>query len=281
MLALASSPKGVPSASTWICTVKLLENLRLLGLLSDDRRQPGRSLWPETHIDGQLHPNQSSVIGDEKSEGARVLELQEVTKTFERGGGRSRVLDNFSLRLATGEVVLLQGPSGSGKSSVVRIAGLLSFPDGGRVLLNGESPGRRGLSELRRNNFGIVFQNANLLPELTVDENLAVASRLSKSSERARLLKLWGLEGLLSQNATTLSGGEAQRVAFCRALMNDPPVLLLDEPSAGLDQENTDLVKNMIRKSRDSGKAVLLVSHDPAMSDVADRIVQIEGGRNV
>ena len=210
-----------------------------------------------------------------------ALQLSKVTKSYLKGGTKTTVLSEVSLDLYPGKVTLAQGPSGSGKSSIIRVAGLLSYPDSGEVLIRGEAPPRRSLASIRRHHLGIVFQNANLLTDLTADENLAVASLRSTRQGRRRLLRAWGLEDLADRPAAALSGGESQRVAFCRALMNDPAVLLLDEPSAGLDQVNTDLVKDMIRSCRSAEKAILLVSHDPAMAELADDRYDVVGGRCV
>ena len=212
---------------------------------------------------------------------APALAVRGVRKTYLEQGRRLVVLDDVTLAVQHGEVVLLAGASGSGKSSVVRIAGCLSSPDAGSVEVVGRPTTTSDGATVRRRHIGIVFQNANLIPELTVAQNLALASKQSATARADGLLAGWELTHLAQRRSTSLSGGEAQRVAFCRALMNDPEVLLLDEPSAGLDAANTDLVLRMIGHARAAGKAVLLVSHDPAMAAVADRTLHIEGGRLV
>lgn len=212
---------------------------------------------------------------------AAPLALDGVSKSFRQGGRDVTVLDDVSLHVDSGEVLLLRGASGSGKSSVVRVAGCLSTPDEGSVRIQGHDTRGRDLAALRRHHIGIVFQNANLLPDLSVADNLAVASTTPAAGRIGELLGQWGLTHLADRSATSLSGGEAQRVAFCRALMNRPEVLLLDEPTAGLDAVNSELVQDMIRFAKADGRAVLLVSHEPGMSRVADRELTIEGGRLV
>jgi ABC-type lipoprotein export system ATPase subunit len=211
-----------------------------------------------------------------------VLELTDVSKGYQSGSRRSQVLTEVSLTLAAGEAVWLRGESGSGKSSLVRVAGLLSAPDSGRVrILGADADSGSGSARLRRSSIGVVFQHSNLLPELTVRENVSLAAPHADQAEVERRLDRWGLAALLDAPAKTVSGGEAQRVAFCRALLNDPDLLLADEPTSGLDATNAAVVLEHIDAARREGRAVLVASHDPRFEDVCDRTVSLAGGRVV
>jgi ABC-type lipoprotein export system ATPase subunit len=211
-----------------------------------------------------------------------ALELESVSKSYTRSGTRTRVLRNVTLALRRGEAVWLRGESGSGKSSLVRVAGLLSVPDSGQVRVLGAltHPGNAA-ARLRRSSIGVVFQHSNLLPELTVAENVALASPRADKAEVLCRLDRWGLGRLVDAPAKTVSGGEAQRVAFCRALLNDPDILLADEPTSGLDAANAAVVLEHLDAARREGRTVLVASHDTRFDGVCDRTVSIAGGRLV
>ncbi len=214
--------------------------------------------------------------------GPYALEVENVSKSYTLAGTRTRVLKNVSLILHPGEAVWLRGESGSGKSSLVRIAGLLSAPDSGQVRVLGADPRPGpGAARLRRRSIGVVFQHSNLLPELTVAENVALAAPRADRAEVVKRLDRWGLARLVDVPAKTVSGGEAQRVAFCRALLNDPEILLADEPTSGLDATNAAVVLEHIDAARQAGRAILVASHDARFEGVCDRIVSIERGRVV
>ncbi|GAB3190194.1 ABC transporter ATP-binding protein [Nesterenkonia suensis] len=209
-----------------------------------------------------------------------ALELADVSAGFGGRDGRVAVLEGVSLRVEAGTVTWLSGPSGSGKSTLLRIAGGLSSPGAGAVRIAGVDPYRgRAAYRVRREQVGIVFQAANLLPDFTVEENLAVAAADEHRGRIPELLETFGLTGIRRRRATEVSGGEAQRTAFARALVNRPTLLLADEPTAGLDADRVDVVLDVIRGARDQGCAVVVASHDDAVSAVADRTVTIREGR--
>lgn len=214
---------------------------------------------------------------------APVLSVRDVVKSYPGAGRGPRVtvLQGVSLDARAGEVVWVRGGSGSGKSSLLRVAGLLSTPDSGTVKVLGRCAGSaRSAASTRRAAIGFVFQQANLLPDLTVVENLLIAGGGSTEAARERLAG-WNLQHVADRPAKQISGGEAQRVAFCRALVNAPPLLLVDEPTAGLDDVNTAVVLAEIRAARGRGCAVIVASHDAAVETVADCVVTMSGGRLV
>ncbi len=210
------------------------------------------------------------------------LELRSVKKAYGEGSSAVKVIDEFSLSVNVGEVVWLRGGSGSGKSTVIRIAGLLTKPDSGSVFLNDEPVDwTKRLDRHRRGEIGIVFQRSNLLPEMTAVENLAVSGSEKTRDQIQEILSTFGLGSIADQKAKVLSGGEAQRVALCRSLMHDPSFLLADEPTAGLDSDNAAVVHEQLKESASLDCGVLVASHDPATESIADRIVEIKGGRHV
>jgi len=212
---------------------------------------------------------------DETGE-ARVLEVRDVTVHF----GARTVLDQVQLRVDGGEVVALQGPSGSGKSTLLRvIAGLLA-PDAGTVLLDG-----RDITRVppHRRDIGFVFQDDQLFPHRDVAANVAFGLRMQRVGTAERharvdeMLALVGLGGFGGRSVTSLSGGEAKRVALARSLAPAPPLLLLDEPLTGLDTELHDrLAADLAQVLRRTGTTALMVTHDTTEAEaVADRVVTL------
>ena len=213
--------------------------------------------------------------------GSAVLILDGVSKTYGRGPGQVQVLRDVTLSVSMGETVWLRGPSGSGKSALLRVAGLLSRADTGRVLLDGRDMTRSDGADLRRRKIGFVFQHSNLLPDLTIAQNVLVAGRNLPKDVVHERLAAFGLDAIADRLAKQVSGGEAQRAALCRALINDPVLVLVDEPTSGLDAANADLVRTQLELLRSQGRAVLIASHDPLTDALADRVVDVCEGRLV
>ncbi len=208
-----------------------------------------------------------------------VLDLIGITKSYQARTGRVVVLRDVSLSVGAGEIVWLSGASGSGKSSLLRVAGLLSSPDKGRVVLLGsDAVAGPGSESHRRRTIGFVFQQGNLLPELTVADNIRIATKTMTKEAVIDLLGAWGMAEVSDRPAKQISGGEAQRAALCRALVNNPPLLLVDEPTSGLDDTNADLVRRQLSRLRNEGRAILIASHDGRVREIADRSVVIDGG---
>lgn len=218
-----------------------------------------------------------------------ALVLEDVRKTYHQGDDEVVALDHASLTVAEDEMVALVGPSGSGKTTLLSISGGLLSPSAGRVVVGGRDItglDPRGLTELRQNDVGFVFQAVNLVPFLTARENLTVVGELAgrprrDTGERAdRLLEELGLAHRARNLATELSGGERQRIAIGRALVNDPRLVLVDEPTSALDTRLGQAVMERLREEiTGRGVAAVVVTHDTRMTHYADRVVEITDGR--
>lgn len=210
-------------------------------------------------------------------------------KTFGGGPAAVRAVDQVSLTLHRGELVIVMGPSGSGKTTLVSILGALMRPDAGRVVVAGEELTRlsaAGLSDFRARRVGFVFQAFNLVSALTVEENVLLpASVVPGGGRNAReragaLIERLELTSRRRARPSQLSGGEMQRAAIARALVNEPPLILADEPTGNLDSHRGQEVMMILHDVvRDEGRTALIVTHDPRVEDVADRILWLEDGR--
>jgi ABC-type lipoprotein export system ATPase subunit len=217
-----------------------------------------------------------------------VLEFIEVTQVFGSRENPTHALRAVSLQIEPRQVVIIMGPSGSGKSTLLSIGGGLLRPTAGRVIVDGtEITGMndRRLADVRLRTVGFVFQDFNLLDALTVMQNLelvAMRAGVPKKNARARaeeLLRILGMEHRMNYHTRQLSGGERQRVAIARALVNNPVVILADEPTASLDGKRGGEVMMMLKMvAHDMGKAVLMVSHDHRTVEYADRVVWLQDG---
>jgi len=215
-----------------------------------------------------------------------VLVLEGISKTYGIGGPAPvPVLDRLSLRVGRGEVVALVAPSGAGKSTLLHIAGLLDMPDAGRVAINGRDmagQNDRARTEARREQLGFVYQFHHLLPEFSAAENIVLpqlANGIARGAARARALDLLGRVGLSHRGdhrPAQLSGGEQQRVAFCRALANQPSLLLADEPTGNLDPATSDKVFDVLMALvRETGLAALIATHNMELAGRMDRVIRL------
>lgn len=218
-----------------------------------------------------------------------VLSLSGIEKTYNKGlPGEIRVLRGVSLDIRAGEVVALVAPSGAGKSTLLHIAGLLDTPDAGAVRIGGQD--MTGLSDrrrtaARRSDVGFVYQFHHLLPEFTAQENvvlpqLAEGTPKKAAEARAReLLDRVGIADRATHRPAQLSGGEQQRVAFCRALANGPRLLLADEPTGNLDPETSDRVFGALMDLvRDTGLSALIATHNLELAQRMDRVLRLDAG---
>jgi len=217
-----------------------------------------------------------------------LLQATNLTKIFGSGHTEVRAVDNVDLKIGKGELVLIMGPSGSGKTTLLSMLGGLLRPSSGKVLIDNADiteMNESSLPDVRAHKVGFIFQAFNLLEALTVEENILFPSQLleggiEKARARANLLidKL-NLTHRRDALPATLSGGEKQRVAIARALINDPPLILADEPTGNLDSESGQDVMMILHDiARDEGCSVILVTHDPRVEDIADRILWLEDG---
>ncbi|HET6459038.1 MAG TPA: ABC transporter ATP-binding protein [Nitrosopumilaceae archaeon] len=219
-----------------------------------------------------------------------VLQVRNVDKIFGEGETAVYALKNVSFSIKKGEFILIVGSSGSGKSTLLNMIGLLDRPTNGQVFIDGIDPSNLNdnqISSFRNSKLGFIFQFSNLLSDLTVLENVLLPRQIQRTDAKAidevkSLLKTVGLENQMNKYANKISGGQAQRVAICRALINKPAIVLADEPTGNLDslsaQTTVQLMKSLNRKL---GHTFIIVTHDrPQFGDV-DKIITIKDGRIV
>ena len=216
-----------------------------------------------------------------------LLSLEGLNKAYSTSSTKVQALCDVSLRLDEGDFVAVQGPSGSGKSTLLLTAGTMLAPDSGRVSILDETPYEMPANlraAFRAKNLGFIFQQFYLVPYLSAFENVQAASLGLPASKRMtnskveQLLQLFGLASRSRHYPSQLSVGERQRCCIARALLNDPKLLLADEPSGSLDEFNAQIVMQELRRFSQSGGAVLLVTHDSRAAQLADRVVHMQSG---
>ncbi|MBC2330627.1 ABC transporter ATP-binding protein [Listeria swaminathanii] len=217
-----------------------------------------------------------------------TLMMKNISKNYQDGEQVIEVLKNVSLEVAQGEFVAIVGPSGAGKSTFLSIAGALLSPTEGEIAIGGKVLNNltsKELTKVRLDKVGFIFQGANLIPYLNVRDQLLVIAELSGEKGRAakekadKLLQELGLTARQNNYPESLSGGEKQRVAIARALMNDPDIILADEPTASLDANRGHKVVQMIADEvKRKNKAAIMVTHDERVLDLVDRVIRIEDG---
>jgi putative ABC transport system ATP-binding protein len=219
---------------------------------------------------------------------AHALRLEEVSKRYQRGPETVHAVEDVTLAVPAGEFTAVVGHSGSGKTTLLNLMGCLDRPSAGRVLVHGRevhAAGEAELAAVRQEDIGFVFQQFFLIPTLTVLENVqlpALFSRRADRQERAReLLGRVGMGHRLHHRPGQLSGGEMQRAAIARSLINDPRILLADEPTGNLDNRNAAAVMELFEDLHRQGLTVVLVTHNPDLAKRCTRTVHIEDGRLV
>ncbi len=213
-----------------------------------------------------------------------MIEIKNITKSF----GALNVLKGIDLHIEKGEIVSIVGPSGAGKTTLLQIIGTLDKPDSGQVIINGTDVGKLSggkLSDFRNRHIGFVFQFHQLLPEFTAQENVmipAFIAGMSKKDARKRadeLLAFMGLSDRANHKPNELSGGEKQRVAVARALVNKPAVILADEPSGSLDSKNKEDLHRLFFELRDHfNQTFVIVTHDEHLAEITDRTIKMRDG---
>ena len=219
-----------------------------------------------------------------------ILESVALTKIFKTGKIEVTAVRDVSLKVPEGEFIAIMGPSGCGKSTLLHLLGGLATPTSGRVLVDGEeiSSGKDAVrTDIRRRKIGFVFQRFNLLPTLSAQGNLEIAQEIHRNGSRDRqhvdeILNLLGLEKKTHHKPSELSGGEQQRLAIARAVINRPAILLADEPTGNLDSRNSMVVLKMIQElNRALSQTILMITHNPEAAGIASRLIEMRDGRIV
>lgn len=216
-----------------------------------------------------------------------ILEVKNLSKTYGKGDTMVNALDGVSFSVERGEFVAIIGPSGSGKSTLLHILGGVDVPTSGSVVINGTDISKlneTALAIFRRRQIGLIYQFYNLIPILTVSENLTLPLLLDGRKPDTKLINdivaQLGLSQRLGHLPNQLSGGQQQRVSIGRALINNPALLLADEPTGNLDTQNSREVISLIRKfNRERGQTVIIITHDEKIALSADRVISIEDGK--
>lgn len=214
-----------------------------------------------------------------------MIEVREISKTYQRGSEKFRALDNVSIKIEKGDYVSVTGPSGSGKSTFLNIIGGLTKPDSGEVLFDGKNIYKQSIrltDEYRKKHVGFMFQQFHLMPYLNILENIKLACYSENHLENIdKFLIECSLDKLKNKYLSELSIGEKQRAAFIRAIISNPDILLADEPTGNLDPKNSSVLMTLVKIYHEQGGTVLLVSHDPLVSEYSNMNIQLEHGRMI
>jgi putative ABC transport system ATP-binding protein len=217
-----------------------------------------------------------------------LIQLKSVSRSYPAradGGGGIRALDDFSLTVAPGEWIAIMGPSGSGKSTLVNLIGCLDRPTSGEIWLDNENVATISASDLNRiraEKVGFIFQQFHLIPYLSALENVMLAQYLHSMTDEKEALEALehvGLKDRANHLPSQLSGGEQQRVCIARALINDPKIVLADEPTGNLDATNEEIVLRLLRELHRNGRTIVMVTHDPVVARLADRRIELHHGK--
>ena len=219
-----------------------------------------------------------------------ILKTENLTKTYKLGKVEVPALRGVSIEIETGEFVAIMGPSGCGKSTLLHLLGGLLSPTSGKIIIADEdlskvSDAQR--TDIRRRKIGFVFQRFNLFPTLTAEGNLKLAEKIHSGNggdptRRREVLSLLKLENKLNHKPLEMSGGEQQRVALARAVVNNPAIILADEPTGNLDTENSDIVLNMFRELNEKfNQTIIMITHNPEAAAVCSRIIRMRDGHIV
>ena len=216
-----------------------------------------------------------------------IIQLENIQKSYYLGKQELKVLKGISLEIFKNEYVALMGPSGSGKSTLMNLLGCLDSPTAGNYILNGADVSKMlddDLAEVRNKEIGFVFQQFNLLPRLTAEENVALpliyngTSKKIRTEQALEMLKRVGLEDRSHHKPNELSGGQNQRVAIARALVNNPSIILADEPTGNLDSKTSVEIMHIFDKIQADGNTVILVTHEEDIAHYAHRVIRLRDG---
>ena len=215
-----------------------------------------------------------------------VLELQDVLKSYAQG--RVEVLRGITMKIHEGDLMAIMGPSGSGKSTLMNIMGLLDVPTKGKLMIDGKDVSKFSddrLADIRGKKIGFIFQMFNLIPTLTAAENVMLpvifhdTNEGEKRKKAIELLEFIGLKDRMNHLPSQLSGGEQQRVAIARALINDPELILADEPTGNLDSKTGDSIMKILEDLHHAGRTIVIITHDPRIAEYAHEHINIVDGQ--
>ena len=227
------------------------------------------------------------IVNESSANGDTVIDVIDVRKSYQIGGMEIPILNGIDLTVRSGEFLAIMGPSGSGKSTLMNMIGCLDRPTGGQVILKGKDINKisdNELAHLRGQEIGFIFQTFNLIPRMTAIQNVELPTFANKKNstnyhERAiELLKLVGLEDRMDHKTTELSGGQCQRVAIARSLINNPGLILADEPTGNLDSKTTGEIMEIFTDLHKQGWTFVMITHDPEIAEFADRLVLVKDG---
>jgi putative ABC transport system ATP-binding protein len=220
-----------------------------------------------------------------------ILSTENLVKSYKIGKVEVPALRGVSMEIIEGEFVAIMGPSGCGKSTLLHLLGGLLSPTSGKIIIDGEDLSKvtdAQRTDIRRRKIGFVFQRFNLFPTLTADGNLKLAEKIhtgnggGNAENRREVLSLLKLEGKMNHKPLELSGGEQQRVALARAVVNNPAIILADEPTGNLDTENSEIVLNMFRELNEKFRqTIIMITHNPEAAAVCSRIIRMRDGHIV
>ena len=211
-----------------------------------------------------------------------VIDIKNISKIYENN---TRALDNLSLIIKQGEWTSIMGPSGSGKTTLLNVIGCLDSPTNGKVIINGKeitNLNQTQLTRFRRENIGLIFQQYHLVPYLSALENVMMAQyyhSVVNEKDAINVLKKVGLDHRFDHIPAHLSGGEQQRVCIARALVNEPRILLADEPTGNLDQKNGEVVLKLIKNLHEEGHTIILITHNPQIGKLGDKQLNLVDGK--
>ena len=211
-----------------------------------------------------------------------VLEFKDVWKIYQMGDEKINALAGVNLNIQKGSFTSIMGPSGSGKSTLLHVGGILDMPTKGTLLMNGKDTSTLSGKEqatFRRNKIGFVFQRFNLMPQLSALENVLLPMIKPDLEKAKELLDKMGLEGKHNKRPSQLSGGEQQRVSIARALINDPSLILADEPTGELDTKNAEVIMGILQDlNKKEGVTIIIVTHNPLAAEFTDEIIEMRDG---
>jgi putative ABC transport system ATP-binding protein len=219
-----------------------------------------------------------------------VIEMNQINRSFGMGNGTTTALESIDLTVPKGEFLVIMGPSGSGKSTLLNIIGLLDQADEGEYLLDGKDVAfisQRKQAKIRRNNIGFIFQSFNLIGRMNILENVSLpllykgVSTVKRFERASEILKYLGIQEKEYYFPSQLSGGQLQRAAIARAMVNRPSIVLADEPTGNLDTKASKVIMAALQEIHQAGNTIIMVTHNPDLAVYADRVISMEDGRIV